>query len=283
MNKLPQRVIGKAHCRPLLAAALLRVLLFVGLSSVAVAASAAEPGSPVTLEGTALMQVVDDFEHGRSDIRYFLRERSSNERLELKLSPEQAKRIRPGQELRVRGRRSGKVLAADPDKVLAVDPDADAVTVLTEPAALAPPATARRVITLIVDITDGSGTRHTVDGMCDGADQRLADEMFGSQTGRLNVDGCFGDSSYGALGFGGQSYPGTAMDVVRVAITEASQSLSCQYYDWAAAADAAARARGINLGAYQHRMYVLPETSGCGWAGLAYVGCGDTCQAWVRA
>jgi Gametolysin peptidase M11 len=286
MNKLPQRVIGKAHCRPLLAAALLRVLLFVGLSSVAVAASAAEPGSLVTLEGAALMQVVDDFEHGRSDIRYFLLERRSNERLELKLSPEQAKRIRPGQELRVRGRRSGKVLAADSDKVLAVDPDADAVSVLAEPAALAPPATARRVISVIVDITDGSGTRHTVDGMCDGADQRLADEMFGSQTGRLNVDGCFGDSSYGALGFGGQSYPGTAMDVVRVAITEPAQSLGavCRWHEWAIAADAAAVAQGINLGAYQHRMYVLPETTyACAWAGLAYVSCGGTCQAWVRA
>jgi Gametolysin peptidase M11 len=287
MNRFPQRVIGKPHCRPLLATALLRVLLFVGLSSVAVAALGADLGPTVTLEGAALVQVADDFEHARSDIRYFLRERSSNEHLELKLSPEQAKQIRSGQELRVRGRRSGKMLAADPDKVLAVDADADAVTVLAEPAALAP-TSARRVISLIVDITDGSGTRHTVNGRCDGADQLLADEMFGSQTARLNVDGCFGDSSYGAFGFGGQSYPGTAMDVVRVTITEASQSLAgiCRYFDWATAADAAAAAQGINLGAYQHRMYVLPEaTSGCAWAGLAYVGCADlfTCQAWVRA
>jgi hypothetical protein len=280
MNKLPQR----AYCRPLLATALLRVLLFVGLSSVAVAATAAEPESLVTLEGTALMQVADDFEHGRSDLLYFLRERTSNERLELKLSPEQAKQIRPGQELRVRGRRSGKVLEAD---VLEADPDVDAVTVLTEPAARAPPATTRRVISLIVDITDGSGALHTVDGVCDGADQLLADEMFGSQTARLNVDGCFGDSSYGVFGFGGQSYPGTAMDVVRVAITEPAQSLGavCRWYEWAIAADEAAVAQGINLGAYQHRMYVLPRaTYGCaGWAGFADVGCGGTCQAWVRA
>jgi Gametolysin peptidase M11/Abnormal spindle-like microcephaly-assoc'd, ASPM-SPD-2-Hydin len=284
-NELPQRVIDGPHCRPPLATALLTVLLFVVLSSVAVLAFGAAPGPSITREGIAVIQVVDDFEHGRSQIQYFLHERSSNERLELKLSPEQAKRIRPGQQLRVRGRRSGP-LAADPDQVLAVDPDVDAVTVLSEPAALAPPATARRVITLIVDITDGSGARHTVDGMCDGADQRLADEMFGSQTARLNVDGCFGDSSYGALGFGGQSYPGTAMDVVRVAINEPSQSLEgiCPYYSWAASADAAAAAQGINLGAYQHRMYVLPEaTSGCAWAGLAYLRCGDWCQAWVRA
>lgn len=285
-NELTPRVSGQYREPPPLARALLKVLLFVGLSSAAFAAPAAERGPLSTLEGTAIVQVADDFEHRRSDIRYFLRERGSNELLELKLSPEQAKRIRPGQELRIRGRRSGTVLAADSDKVLAVDADADAVTVLTEPAALAPPATARRVINLIVDITDGSGTRHTVDGMCDGADQLLADEMFGSQTARLNVDGCFGDSSYGALGFGGQSYPGAAIDVIRVSITEPSPSLEsvCSYFNWATAADNEARARGIEPNAYQHRMYVLPEaTSGCPWAGLANVSCGDWCQAWVRA
>src|SRR5918993_3015454 len=149
-------VIGKPHYRPLLATALLRVLLFIGLGFVAVTALGADLGPPVTLEGAALMQVVDDFEHRRSQTRYLLRERRTNEQLELKLSPEQAKRIRPNQELRVRGRRSGN------DKVLVLDAAADAVTVLAEPAALAPP-TARRVISLIIDITDGSGTRHTVD------------------------------------------------------------------------------------------------------------------------
>jgi Gametolysin peptidase M11/Abnormal spindle-like microcephaly-assoc'd, ASPM-SPD-2-Hydin len=268
------------------AAALLRVLLFLGLSSLTVVALGAGPDSPVTLEGTALLQVADDFEHGVSQVRYLLRERRSNEQFELKLTPEQAKRIRPGQELRVRGRRRGTLPAVEPNKLLEVDPEPDAVTVLAEPAALAEPVTARRVITLVVDITDGSGTEHTVDGMCDGADQVLADVLFGIQTGRRNVDGCFGDSSYGLVGFGGQSYPGTAMDVVRVAITDPSPSLgaSCRPFEWAAAADAAASARGIDLWSYHHRMYVLPEaTSACGWAGLAFVGCGFTCQAWVRA
>jgi len=138
MNKRPQLVIRKPRCRPLLAIVLPGILLFVGLSSQAIAAS---DDDAVTLEGTVLMQVVDEFEHGRSHIRYFLRERRSNEQLELKLSPEQAKRVRPGQELKVRGRRR--------DKVLEADPDADAVAVLTEPAALAAPAATRRVISLM--------------------------------------------------------------------------------------------------------------------------------------
>jgi hypothetical protein len=258
----------------------LRILLFVALACVALGVPAADPAPTVTLEGTVLIQVADDFEHGRSRTLYFLLERRSGERVELKLSPEQAKRLRFGQELRVRGKRSGKVLAADPE--------AAAVAVLTEQTSLAAPVTPRRVITFIVDITDGSGARYTVNDSCDGTEQRLADDLFGSQTGRLNVDGCFRDSSYDVLGFGGTSYPGTAMDVVRVAITDPSPSLAagCNAELWAAYADAAGVAQGLDLGAYQHRMYVLPAaTTGCSWAGLAYVGCAPvgSCQAWVRS
>lgn len=272
---------GKRRCRSVLTMRLLRALLFVGLSSVAVGIRAADPGPTVTLEGTAVVQVEDDFERARSRTRYFLLERRSKERLELKLSPQQAQRVRFGQELRVRGKQSAKVLAADPDT--------DAVTVLTEQAALAAPAlTARRVITLIVDITDASGQRHTVSDTCDGTAQVLADQMFGSQTGRLNVAGCFRDTSYDVLSFGGRSYPGTAMDVVRVATTDPySPSLAgvCNYDLWAANADAAAIAQGVDLSAYQHRMYVIPATAGCSWAGLGYLGClpDFTCLAWAKA
>jgi hypothetical protein len=171
--------------------------------------------------------------------------------------------------------------------VLSADIDQTAVAILAEPATPVEPANTRRVITLIVDIMDGSGNLHAVDSACDGPDQLSADLMFGSQTGRLNADGCYQDGSYGVFGFGGTTYPGTALDVMRVTVSEVSPSLTgiCPYYQWAAAADAAAQAQGANLGAYQHRMYVLPaDTVGCAaWAGLAYLGCGDSCQAWVRA
>jgi hypothetical protein len=49
--------------RSTLAMRLLRVLLFVALSSAAIAIRAAAPGSTVTLEGTVEVQVEDDFEH----------------------------------------------------------------------------------------------------------------------------------------------------------------------------------------------------------------------------
>src|SRR4030095_7354875 len=135
MNKLPQPA-GKRRGRSPFATSLLRILLFVGVSSAALAVRAADPDS-TAFEGTVVVQVEDDFAHERSHTRYFLLERRSNERLELQLSPQQAERIRFGQELRVRGKQSAEVLATDPDT--------DAVTVLTEQAALVAPAlTARR-------------------------------------------------------------------------------------------------------------------------------------------
>ncbi len=144
---------------------------------------------------------------------------------------------------------------------------------------------ARRVIVLIVDIVDGSGRLHAVSDVCDGATQLLADHLFGSQTARLNVDGCFQDGSFGVLGFGGRSYPGTATDVVRVRVPERSSSLDgiCNETIWATKADNAAVALGVKLGQYQHRMYLLPEETQCPWDGLAELQCGDECKAWVRA
>ena len=185
---VPQRT----HRRWPEAAVILRSLCLLTLSFLAMAASTASPSPPVVYEGTASIQIADDFEHGRASTHYFLREQNSKRLLELKLTADQAKLIRPGQQLRVRGRRDGKVLAADIDQ--------SAILVLSAPVATAAPMTARSIISLIVDITDGSGVLHTVSGTCDGPEQLMADHLSGSQSGRLNTDGCFQDGSFAALG-----------------------------------------------------------------------------------
>ena len=244
----------------------------------AFSAPAEDPRLPVVNEGTAVVQIADDFKHRSARTLYFLRDDYSGDLVELALTEEQAKRIRPGQTLRVRGRPDGKLLSAD------IDPSA--VTVLAESVPNAVSLAARRVIVLIVDIVDGNGRRYAVDDVCDGPTQLLADLMFGSQTAIRNVDGCFQDGSFGVLGFGGRSYPGTAMDVVRVSVSQRSSLLNgvCNETVWADKADNAAVALGVGLGQYQHRMYLLPEETQCAWDGLADLGwCGDECRAWVRA
>ena len=59
-------------------------------------------------------------------------------------------------------------------------------------------------------------------------------------------------------------------------------SEACDAYGWAAAAESAAQAAGVNLGLYQHRVIVLPSNVTCTWAGLGNVGCGSYCRAWVK-
>src|SRR5262249_39365602 len=68
-------------------------------------------------------------------------------------------------------------------------------------------------------------------------------------------------------------------DVVRVAINDAGND--CDTTTWRALADSAATAAGANLGLYQHKLYVLPSSVACSWAGYAQIGCGASCWAMV--
>jgi hypothetical protein len=87
----------------------------------------------------------------------------------------------------------------------------------------------------------------------------VAAGTFGFNTTAANVDGCYQDSSFGLLGVGGASYPGTDVDVQRVTISDAVTS--CNYTSWGSKADA----KAANLANYQHRVYVVPDDANCGW------------------
>jgi hypothetical protein len=237
------------------------------------AARAAEQGQRVVYEGTVAVAVEDDFARGRATRRYFLDEQNLGQRFELKVNESQGKSLKTGARIRVRGVSAGGALSADAQ--------AGGVALLAEPLA-AVPVTARKAVVVLVDIKDSSGTVHSVSADCDGAVAKSADIMFAAKTAGANVNGCYQDSSYGALGFGGATYPGSALDVTRVTVDEAAAIGGvCNYSAWGAAADKAAT--GVTLSNYQHRVYVLPSNVGCSWAGLAYVGCGNSCQAWVKA
>ncbi|MCG3147034.1 MAG: hypothetical protein PCFJNLEI_00470 [Verrucomicrobiae bacterium] len=88
-----------------------------------------------------------------------------------------------------------------------------------------------------------------------------------------SVAALYAEMSAGAVAFTG--------DVVGpFTINFSNADPDCAYFAWAAAADAAAVAAGIPLGHYQHKVYVLPRHSQCGWTGLATIG-GNPSRAWV--
>jgi hypothetical protein len=246
--------------------------LFLTLSIPARSAPPADSGRPVVYEGMVSVAVEDDFARGRATKRYFLDEQTLGERVELNVSEAQGRLLRTGARIRVRGVAAGGTLAADAT--------ADSVTVLAD-AVASVPVTARKAVVMLVDITDSTAVESRISADCDGAVAKSSSIMFGTAA---SVDACYKDSSYGALGMGGSVYPGGTLDVVRVSVTEAATTGgTCNYTAWGSAADKAAAAAGIVLGNYQHRVYVLPSNVGCSWAGLAYVGCGNSCQAWVKA
>jgi hypothetical protein len=246
--------------------------LFLTLSIPARSAPPADSGRPVVYEGMVSVAVEDDFARGRATKRYFLDEQTLGERVELNVSEAQGRLLRTGARIRVRGVAAGGTLAADAT--------ADSVTVLAD-AVASVPVTARKAVVMLVDITDSTAVESRISADCDGAVAKSSSIMFGTAS---SVDACYKDSSYGALGMGGSVYPGGTLDVVRVSVTEAATTGgTCNYTAWGSAADKAAAAAGIVLGNYQHRVYVLPSNVGCSWAGLAYVGCGNSCQAWVKA
>ena len=61
-------------------------------------------------------------------------------------------------------------------------------------------------------------------------------------------------------------------------VTSSTLPGGCDFTTMGELADAAATAAGYDISSYNNRFYVLPGGSGCGWAGLAYVG--FPYQAW---
>src|SRR5436190_229415 len=87
-----------------------------------------------------------------------------------------------------------------------------APVVIDGPLATAP-VSARKILVLLVDIVDANNVKHAISANCDGSIDKGAEIAFGYNTTAASVDGCYQDSSYAKMGWGGASYPGTDVDV----------------------------------------------------------------------
>jgi hypothetical protein len=103
---------------------------------------------------------------------------------------------------------------------------------------------------------------------CTAAD--LSNRLFGATGATVNAD--YQQSSQGLVGFSGAAVGPFTVNY--------SSSGSCDYSAWASAAEAAARAAGIDPSTYMRVNYVTPPNSSCGWTGLAYM---PGRQSWVQA
>ena len=91
-----------------------------------------------------------------------------------------------------------------------------------------------------------------------------------------SVAGLYSQASLGQVDFSTGSH--------FVAVTIPYSTADCNYKAWAQAAETAAQQAGIVVGAYRHRLFVLPpQLPACGWTGVANLGCGYGCRAWIAA
>jgi len=211
----------------------------------------------VEISGPVEVIQVDDFDHGRSRLIHRVRDDRTGRQYEIQgASPE----LRHGTRVRVAGRvlrgvrRDGaRVLVAPPGEQLTVS------VLQTDLTAAAVVSGTRKAVVLVVGFTqDGKTVACT--------DTAIAGTMF---TAAASVDSLYRETSYGQLSWQADTDGNGKPDVFRVAINDAGND--CDNATWRTLADGAATAAGVNLGLYEHRLYVLPSTVAC------------SCNAWPIA
>jgi Gametolysin peptidase M11/Bacterial Ig domain len=153
--------------------------------------------------------------------------------------------------LLVNGKEDVQLLAADGTATSAATTTAAAAAIQGE----------QRTLSILLNFNDAQLT-------CTPAD--VSSRLFAS-TG-YTVNNNYRESSRGLVGFSGSAVGPFTIDY--------AAGGSCNYLGWAAAAEAAARAAGIDPAQYTRVNYVTPPNASCGWTGLAYM---PGRQSWVQS
>jgi hypothetical protein len=119
----------------------------------------------------------------------------------------------------------------------------------------------QKTLSILVNFNDKAVT-------CTAAD--VGNRLFGSTGATVNNN--YRESSRGMVSFSGQAVGPYTINY--------SSTGSCDYSAWATAAEAAARAAGVDPSQFAHVNYVTPSNSTCGWSGLAYM---PGRQSWVQS
>lgn len=213
---------------------------------------------PVHLRGKLEVIIGDDFIHSKSETRHFLNDQLSGQRYELHLAK------LTGQEL------TGATAELD-GVAFGTEVAATEVNVATTvSAALLPDATVMRKAVIIVANFQDKSAPMTV--------AQAAANMY--STTAKSVDGDYRETSYNQLGWNPDTNGDGQPDVYGPYTIPYTSTSACDYYAWATAAKSLATSAGVNLSLYQHLVYIMPANS-CGYGGVANVGCGTQCQAWI--
>ena len=228
-----------------------RVLLLtlVGVSLFLAVGSSAGAQSGASFEGRYVHRHGDNFATGNPSAIEPLLALDDGTFLDLDLGTGPQPSIAPGSRVRVDGVRHGNSVAVAAGGLQKV---AGSVTV-------AATTGAKTVAVILFNFADNPSQPYApsyANGIAFGNSNSVAAYYAENSWGKLTLSGSV---------FGWYTIP--------------SSSASCNYTQWAADANAAATAAGVNLNSYTYKVYAFPSVSSCGWSGLAYL---PGSQSWLN-
>lgn len=228
------------------------------------APAAAFVESEVTAQGTVFAAVADDIERGVSKTEFKFQSNAGGTPLNLYLAdsdtPDADLLKWAGKRLSVKAMRIGEHLAVLDRQNAQLEAAGSTGTSTGTIQAAGAVAGVQNTLSILLNFNDKALTCTPTD---------INNRLFGATGATVNAH--YRDASRGQVGFTGRvAGPFT--------INYASTG-SCDYNGWASAAEAAARAAGIDPSQYTRVNYVTPSNGTCGWGGLAYM---PGRQSWVQ-
>lgn len=227
------------------------------------AQAAAFVESDVTAQGTVFAAVADDIEQGVTKTEFKFQSNAGGLPLSLYLAdsdtPDADLLKWAGKRLSVKAMRIGEHLAVLDRQSAQLEAAGSTSTSTGTLQAAGAVAGVQNTLSILLNFTDKPLT-------CTAAD--VSNRLFGATGATVNAH--YRDSSRGQVGFTGR--------VAGPFTINYTSTGSCNYTGWASAAEAAARAAGIDPSQYTRVNYVTPPNGTCGWGGLAYM---PGRQSWV--
>lgn len=255
---------------------------FIGVCFVLAAAVEAQV-TPDTIEvtGEASVVIFDDFERGRSETRYFIRDLAKGRDMELFFAKGAPEGFVTGRQFNISGR--GRPDGIEVDSLTAMADGGETGGGETVSAPVASPET-RKVLTILVDFNDALVDNGSSNGI---SLQEAKDRMFNENK---NVAHFFNTASLGTWTIPDDVDGDGSQDVYGpYKINYDYMNSTCSYTSWVTAARNAWEAAnpGRSFTEYRHTSLIVPnywdypasQGRSCGWGGIAQLGCGTTCWA----
>lgn len=222
-------------------------------ASWAVSPAASPPSEKVERTGRLEVLYIDDFDHGRAEQRYVLHDARTRRPVTLDVRGRMPQNATTDAFIRIRGKIKDQQILLNADDPGSVEVLAPASTVVSGD---------QKTVVMVANFSDLAVACPLQD---------IQDRMF-SDLNDQSVDDLYRETSNGNINFSGAV---TGPYTINYTSTSA-----CDLSGWTSAVEAQARANGVDLSAYQRKVYVMPKTNGCGYSGIGTVG-GTPSMSWI--